>query len=79
MREMTVEEVIDALQGQDPKAKVRFAYNYGDHCRTTVAAPVYRVEEGEVARSDYHRMDKVVEEEYRDGERNEIRKVVILS
>lgn len=79
MSRMTVADLIDALQGMPQDAEVRFTYDYGDHCHTTVAAPVHDVEEGEVARSDYHSMDKVVEEDYRDSERNEIRKVVILS
>jgi hypothetical protein len=68
----------------DKDAEVHFAYNYGDHWRTQVAPSVASVEEGVVEFSDYHRMDKMVEE-YEDqfdeetGEfRSDVRRVVVL-
>ena len=81
---MIVQELINLLQWQDPNAEVHFAYNYGDHWRTQVAPSVASVEEGVVEFSDYHRMDKMVEE-YEDqfdeetGEfRSDVRRVVVL-
>lgn len=58
---MTVSELIEELQGMDPDAEVRFAYNYGDYWRTTVAAEIKYVEDGTVRWSDYHSMDKIVD------------------
>lgn len=81
---MTVQELMEQLGYMDPNANVHFAYGYGDHWRTTVAPRVSEVSEGVVEFSDYHRMDKLVEE-YEDqfdeetGEfRTDVRKVVVL-
>jgi hypothetical protein len=81
---MTVQELIEQLGYMDPNANVHFSYNYGDHWRTQVAPSVGSVEEGVVEFSDYHRMDRMVEE-YEDqfdeetGEfRSDVRKVVVL-
>jgi hypothetical protein len=62
---MTVQELIEQLGYMDKDAEVHFAYNYGDHWRTQVAPKVGEVFEGAVVYSDYHRMDKLVED---DGE-----------
>jgi hypothetical protein len=81
---MKVARLIEELQCMNPEAEVHFAYNYGDHWRTQVAPSVDSVEEGVVEFSDYHRMDKMVEE-YEDqfdeetGEfREDVRRVVVL-
>jgi hypothetical protein len=81
---MKVSQLIEQLQYMDKDAEVHFAYNYGDHWRTQVAPSVASVEEGVVEFSDYHRMDKMVEE-YEDqfdeetGEfRSDVRRVVVL-
>jgi len=81
---MKVAQLIEQLQYMDKDAEVHFAYNYGDHWRTQVAPSVASVEEGVVEFSDYHRMDKMVEE-YEDqfdeetGEfRTDVRRVVVL-
>ena len=81
---MKVAQLIEQLQYMDKNAEVHFAYNYGDHWRTQVAPSVASVEEGVVEFSDYHRMDKMVEE-YEDqfdeetGEfRTDVRRVVVL-
>jgi hypothetical protein len=81
---MKVSQLIEQLQYMDKDAEVHFAYNYGDHWRTQVAPAVASVEEGVVEFSDYHRMDKMVEE-YEDqfdeetGEfRSDVRRVVVL-
>jgi beta-glucanase (GH16 family) len=83
---MLVKNLIEALNYQDPEAEVHFAYGYGDHWRTTVAPAVSNVKEGVVEYSDYHRMDKLVEEgeiKWHDDEEEyveeeEVRKVVII-
>jgi len=80
---MLVKELIESLKYMDQDAEVHFAYNYGDHWRTEVAPKVERVHQGIVEFSDYHRMDKLVEDEdcydedtgdYKAG----IRKVVVI-
>ena len=60
---MLVKELIESLKYMDQDAEVHFAYNYGDHWRTEVAPKVGRVGEGVVEYSDYHRMDKLIENE----------------
>ena len=80
---MQVKELIEQLGCMDPEAEVHFAYGYGDYWRTEVAPRVDRVHQGIVEYSDYHRMDKLVEdEEVYDEEtgdyRTDVRKVVVL-
>jgi hypothetical protein len=84
---MQVKDLIECLESMDPEAEVHFAYNYGDHWRTEVAPKVDRVDVGAVVYSDYHRMDKMVEND--DGDFDEetgeervdetLRRVVVLS
>ena len=50
---MTVKELIEELQEQDPEAVVRFVYHYGDHGNSQVAAEVQSVEDGDVRYSEY--------------------------
>jgi hypothetical protein len=82
---MKVAELIESLKYMDQDAEVHFSYNYGDHWRTEVAPAVSRVDEGYVGYSDYHRMDKMLDEEdvYPDedyGNPSEnARKVVVLA
>jgi hypothetical protein len=71
---MNVKELIEALQQEDPHAQVHFTYNYGDRRRTMVAPSVNFVEQGRVAHSAYHGMDRVVDEE--DEQQSDL--VVIL-
>jgi hypothetical protein len=85
---MLVKELIESLKYMDQDAEVHFAYTYGDHWRTEVAPKVDRVDEGAVVYSEYHRMDKMLEEQY-DVEFDEdtgeevkdetLRRVVVLS
>lgn len=72
---MTVQELIEALQGEDPEAEVHFQYNYGDYWRTTVAPKVVQVEAGHVKWSGYHKLPAVVD----DSENEEADEVVLLS
>lgn len=81
---MTVAELIEQLGLMDQDAEVHFSYNYGDHWRTRVAPGVSEVSEGVVVHSEYHRMDKVMDDEdcydedtgdYAEG----VRRVVVLA
>jgi hypothetical protein len=81
---MTVQELIEQLGYMDPNAVVHYSYNYGDHWRTEVAPSVSQVSEGVVEFSDYHRMDKMVDDEDCYDEdtgdyRADVRKVVVLA
>ena len=58
---MTVAELIEYLQEQDQTLEVKFSYPSGDYWRTQVAKDIEEVETGLVEYSDYHRMDKVVD------------------
>jgi hypothetical protein len=80
---MQVKELIEILGRYDQEADVHFAYGYGDHWRTQVAPRVSNVFDGVVQYSEYHRMDKLVEDEdemyEEEGDYNEnVRKVVII-
>ena len=78
---MQVKDLIECLEGMDPEAEVHFAYNYGDHWRTEVAPKVSDVREGVVTYSEYHRMDKVADEDYDDEDPDVVdsqRRVVII-
>ena len=84
---MQVKELIEMLQDMNQDADVHFAYNYGDHWRTEVAPKLSRVDEGAVVYSEYHRMDRMLEDTGDadfDDEGNEVldetlRRVVVLS
>jgi ABC-type metal ion transport system substrate-binding protein len=81
---MKVAQLIAMLEGEDQDAEVHFAYNYGDHWRTEVAPAVSNVTVGIVEFSDYHRMDKLVDDEDCYDEetgdyREDVRKVVVLA
>ena len=84
---MQVKELIEMLQDMDQDAEVHYAYNYGDYWKTEVAPAVSMVDTGAVVYSDYHRMDKIVENDEGDfdeetGEEivdETLRRVVVLS
>ena len=59
---MQVFQLIEQLMDLDPNAEVHFSYNYGDHWRTEVAPKVGSVLEGLVKYSDYHRMDRLMDD-----------------
>ena len=80
---MQVKELIEQLGYMDKEADVHFAYGYGDHWRTTVAPRVSEVSNGVVEFSDYHRMDKLIDDEDCYDEdtgdyKTDVRKVVII-
>ena len=85
---MQVYQLIEQLEYLDPNAEVHFSYNYGDHWRTEVAPVVREVNEGVVEFSEYHRMDKMVDDEDFDEDnydeatgdyKESVRRVVVLS
>ena len=78
---MQVKDLIEQLQSMNPEAEVHFTYCYGDHWRTQVAPTVDLVQEGLVKYSEYHRMDKLMDEDemYEDeGDYEGTRRVVVL-
>ena len=60
---MKVADLIARLNDMDQEAEVHFSYNYGDHWRTQVAPTVDRVDMTVVEYSNYHSMDKLVDDE----------------
>ena len=60
---MTVRELKDYLEGYDDDADVGFAYNYGDHCKTTVIQKINDLDEYGVKYSEYFRMNVMLDEE----------------
>ena len=78
---MLVKDLIEQLQFLDPTAEVHFSYNYGDHWQTQVAPTVDRVDLALIKYSEYHRMDKVMDEDdmYEDeGDFEGTRRVVVI-
>jgi hypothetical protein len=78
---MLVRDLIELLEGYDADMEVHFAYNYGDYWRSEVAPNVNNVREGVVEYSEYHRMDKVADEDYDDEDESVVesqRRVVII-
>ena len=80
---MKVSQLIEQLGYMDKDADVHFAYGYGDHWRTTVAPKVSQVFEGVVEFSDYHRMDKMIDDEDCYDEetgdyKKDVRRVVVI-
>lgn len=57
---ITVSELIAILEDMDGDKPVLFAYDYGDHWHTTVAASISEASVKMVRYSDYHSMNKVI-------------------
>ena len=79
---MQVFQLIERLMDLDPNAEVHFSYNYGDYGRTEVAPNVSQLDEGLVKYSEYHRMDKLMDENEmyeEEGDFEGTRRVVVLS
>lgn len=72
---MLVRELIELLQDQDPDSDVHFSYNYGDYWRTEVAPAVDTVDVAMIVHSDYHEMDRVIDD---DSDCGQVRRVVVL-
>lgn len=80
---MKVSELIEQLRYMSADSEVHFSYCYGDHWRTEVAPAVSNVSNGVVEFSEYHRMDKMVDDEDCYDEdtgdyKTDVRKVVVL-
>jgi len=78
---MQVFQLIEQLMDLDPNAEVHFSYNYGDHWRTEVAPAVVSVKERLVKRSEYHLMDRLMDEDEmyeEEGDFEGTRRVVVL-
>jgi hypothetical protein len=78
---MNVRRLIEQLQSMNPDAEVHFSYCYGDHWRTEVAPTVDSVSEGLVKYSDYHSMDRLMDEDEMiedEGDFEGTRRVVVL-
>ena len=69
MQTLTVNDLLEMLQFQveqgNGEVAVHTSYNYGDHWHTVVAPPARDADLLNVERSDYHRMDKLTQD---DGE-----------
>jgi len=81
---MKVSELIEILGRYNQDVEVHFSYNYGDHWRTEVAPAICQVHDGVVEYSEYHRMDKMVDDEDCYDEdtgdyKADVRKVVVLA
>jgi hypothetical protein len=66
---MTVRDLKEMLEGQDDSMEVHIAYNFGDYWRTQVAPKASDADTAMVKYSDYHRMDKIDEEDDDDNSR----------
>ena len=78
---MQVFQLIEQLMDLDPNAEVHFSYNYGDYWRTEVAPKVGSVLEGMVKYSEYHSMDRLMDEDdmyEEEGDFEGTRRVVVL-
>ena len=63
---MTAQELIEILQGFDPETEVFVKHTASDYWRTELASEVIDAEIGQIRYSDYHRQNKVDEEDYED-------------
>ena len=80
---MKVSELIEILGRYNQDVEVHFSYNYGDHWRTEVAPAICQVHDGVVEYSEYHRMDKMVDDEDCYDEetgdyKQDLRRVVVI-
>ena len=75
---MKVRDLIKKLLDEDQDAEAHISYAYGDHWHTEVAPKIGSVDSGRVIRSDYHRMDRIVETAD-EAENSGARSVVIVS
>jgi hypothetical protein len=72
---MRVRELIELLQDMDGDLEVHLVYNYGDHWRTEVAPAVDTVDVAMIVHSDYHEMDRLIDD---DSDCDDVRRVVVL-
>jgi hypothetical protein len=73
---MKVSELVEMLSRFNQEADVHFSYGYGDYWRTEVAPAVCQVYDGMVAYSEYHQMDKLIQD---DSDEDTVRRVVVIT
>jgi len=78
---MQVKDLIEQLQSMNSDTEVHFSFNYGDHWNTQVAPTVDQVSMGVVKYSEYHRMDRLMDENEmyeEEGDFEGTRRVVVI-
>jgi len=65
---MTVQELIGILKGKDQTMEVRIGHEYGDRAGTTIATEPWDFREVRIAHSNYHDAEKVVDDDYNEGQ-----------
>jgi len=68
---MTVRELIEELEQQDPDKEVLFAYPARDYIRSILAGEIKRVEESPVRYTEYHNKHKVINEDEFDEDKGD--------
>jgi len=77
---MKVNELIAQLQMENGEAEVCIAQPSHDYWGTTCASEVNNIEIADVTWSEYHRKNKVVDEDHIENyEKEELKNVVLLS
>lgn len=62
MNTLTVSQLIQRLQDFPPDALVKFEYDYGDYWHTKVCQGVKEIEDKQTIYSEYHRLDKALDQ-----------------
>ena len=78
---MQVSDLIDLLKDFDPNLEVHFVYPSNDYWRTVLAPAVNHVGDGIVKHTDYHRTDKLMDENEmyeEEGDYEGTRRVVVI-
>ena len=78
---MKVSELIEELkqfqkENIDDELDVEFAYDYGDHCHSTVTESINTVERLAVRYSGYHQKNQIADDEELDKE--DVKEVIVL-
>ena len=77
---MTVRELIEELKREDGDAEVCIAQPSHDYWGSLCASEVNNVEIANVAWSEYHRKNKVIDDDHIENyEKEELKNVVLLS
>ena len=82
---MTVSELIAELKFMPEDAEIQVAYESSDYWRTRICNKIVDVEDNVVIeKSDYHRCDKISQEEYQEMDQEDLdqevhRKIVIIN
>lgn len=78
---MKPSELIEELrqfqeENVDDELDVEFAYDYGDHCHSTVTESINTVERTVVRYSGYHQKNQIADDEELDKE--DVKEVIVL-